>query len=134
MLHHLEELRKRPKAIRNSYAFGVALSVTLLVAVVWAVSLPSRFTLESEVATEQPTDSGPTIQEQLSGVRDILSDNLELLQSQAEVIESADQDEPAEVSGATTSTEVRGDTIDSILRATATPTRSLDGSVSSTTR
>ena len=39
----LDTIRQKPKRVRDQYAFGVAASLTLVIAGVWSLSLPSRF-------------------------------------------------------------------------------------------
>lgn len=51
MLKWIEKTRKKPKAVRDQYAFFGALTVTGLIALVWFVSLPSHFA-DVEVAGE----------------------------------------------------------------------------------
>ncbi len=52
----LEHIRTKPPQIRKQYAFGVAMTVTSLVGVVWMTTLPAQFSqtaqnLEDEVST-----------------------------------------------------------------------------------
>lgn len=42
LLRWIEKTRKKPKAVRNQYAFVGAIAVTALIVVVWAVSLPTK--------------------------------------------------------------------------------------------
>lgn len=43
MLRWIEKTRKKPKAVRDQYAFVGALSVTALIALIWFVSVPTHF-------------------------------------------------------------------------------------------
>lgn len=45
----LDRTRKKPKAVRNQYAFLAATSITACIALIWGVSLPSQW---SDLATE----------------------------------------------------------------------------------
>jgi len=128
MLRHIEALREKPKAVRNHYAFTIALSVTLLIVAVWAISLPARLAFEEPIITKA-ADTGPSFSEQLSDINTFFGQGLEDIKTQAELIGAA---------------EVQGDTAESAIDAgtimdpntdtahydffPATP--SLDGSVS----
>ena len=54
----LEELRKKPKSLRNQYAFWGALLLTLVIGAVWVVALSVRFGSEPVVPTEIKENSG----------------------------------------------------------------------------
>lgn len=57
MLKKIEALRKKPKEVRNRYAFSVALLVTTIILVVWGSTLPARLAPESvEVAAQEKTE------------------------------------------------------------------------------
>jgi len=43
LLRTIENIRRKPKAVRQRYAFVTAATFTLLVAGVWSLSLPARF-------------------------------------------------------------------------------------------
>jgi hypothetical protein len=67
MIEKIEALRKEPRHVRNRYAFAIALSVTAAIAIMWAVTLPSRFAPEEEAA--QPAEnSGSSFMRELSGI------------------------------------------------------------------
>jgi len=46
----LDRIRRKPKAVRNQYAFGAAVTFTLLIAGVWSLSIPARFASIGNVA------------------------------------------------------------------------------------
>lgn len=46
----LDNIRNKPKHVRDQYAFGIAVFCTLVIGGVWTLSLPSRFAPESQVA------------------------------------------------------------------------------------
>jgi cytoskeletal protein RodZ len=48
MLKKIESLREKPKAVRNRYAFGIALVCTGVIALVWATTLPSRLVTQED--------------------------------------------------------------------------------------
>jgi hypothetical protein len=58
MLDKIEALRKQPKHIRNRYAFWIALSLTLLIALVWALVLSAKLSTKKVVPQEHADDSG----------------------------------------------------------------------------
>jgi hypothetical protein len=57
LLSRIEELRTQPEAVRNRYAFGIALFVTLCIAVVWGIALPTRFSQEGTTQVSAPETS-----------------------------------------------------------------------------
>ncbi len=97
MLRHIEELRKKPKAVRNQYAFSIALSVTLLIVAVWAISLPARLTFEEVVVVEEP-EAGPSFGSQLSELNSFFGEGIEEIKTQAEAIGAALPEADATVS------------------------------------
>lgn len=58
MLKWIEETRKKPKAVRNQYAFVGAFAVTALITIVWMVSLPLRFASLEEGYEPAPQSPG----------------------------------------------------------------------------
>ena len=86
MLHKIESLRKEPKSVRNRYAFGIALSVTMLVVIVWGISLPSRIENVVQVKEKSKSDE-PSLVDQLSELKNFVDDNLEDIKSSAEIID-----------------------------------------------
>lgn len=58
MLRFIERTRRKSKSARDRYAFFGALAFTCVVAIVWAVSLPSKFdSLSKSAPEEQKEDS-----------------------------------------------------------------------------
>lgn len=53
MLDKIEALRKEPKHIRNRYAFLIALCISCLVALIWALTLSARFAEPASVEVKQ---------------------------------------------------------------------------------
>lgn len=90
LLEKIEALRKESKAKRNRVAFMVALSTTLLIALVWGVSLPSRleYAFEQSVAEKENSDE-PDVTERLGSLREYLDTSLGSIQSQAQLLEAA---------------------------------------------
>jgi hypothetical protein len=67
MIEKIEALRKEPRHVRKRYAFWIAFALTAVVAIMWAVTLPSRF--DHEEAPAQPADSsGSSFLRELSGI------------------------------------------------------------------
>lgn len=90
LLSKIESLRKQPKSVRNRFAFIFALSSTLIVASIWAISLPSRVNFEPEVvAKDKNAPTIPTVTEQLSQMRNLVEDSLEDIRTQAGLIDFA---------------------------------------------
>ncbi len=58
MLHKIEQLRKKPKHVRDRYAFWFAFLFTVCVAGVWATTLPARFLALSETEVTAPEEIG----------------------------------------------------------------------------
>jgi hypothetical protein len=46
----IDDIRTKPKPVRDQYAFMIALFCTLAIGGVWSLSLPSRFAPDSQVA------------------------------------------------------------------------------------
>ncbi len=88
MLQKIESLRKKPKHIRNRYAFGVAASITLIVALVWGVSLPSRFSEQSSVATKKSAEQTTAFTDELSEMAALISTGINQIKTQAEIVGS----------------------------------------------
>lgn len=62
-LKFLDNLRTKPKAVRDQYSFLFALTLTLIVGGFWTLSLPERFSLaipnNLAVATNTPPTTAP---------------------------------------------------------------------------
>lgn len=72
----LDNLRSKPKHIREQYALGIAVASTLLIGGVWTLSLPARFAGENQVAAlASTTNAAPfsnffsQLKHQFSGVK-----------------------------------------------------------------
>ena len=88
MLKQIERLKREPKEVRDRYAFYVATLATLVIAIIWASSLPPKF---SNLAAEvEPTDNDET-----GGFSRAFSD---LRQQAATAIASIKEQWPQEVS------------------------------------
>ena len=104
LLEKIEALRKEPKEVRNRYAFISALSVTLLVAVIWSISLPSRLNNPNVSIEIDDGEVGPSVAEQLSDLKVFLEDNIEDIKSVAELVETDEEQSPIATSSQATST------------------------------
>ena len=58
MLKKIESLRKRPKHVRNQYAFYGAVLVTGIIIVFWVVSIPAKFQQVEVVQDDSDSDGG----------------------------------------------------------------------------
>lgn len=77
----LDNLRLKPKHVRDQYAFGIAVFFTLAIGGVWSLSLPSRFAGESQVAAlASTTNAAPfsnfftQLKEQFQGVKKAMTE------------------------------------------------------------
>jgi hypothetical protein len=106
LLKKIESLRKQPKHIRNRYAFGTAATVTLIIALVWSVSLPGRFYGQS-TTNNTDSDGSEKISETFSNLSNTISESMGDIKMQAELfdIESSSTLETEEVAGEVTATE-----------------------------
>lgn len=52
MLKKIESIRKKPKEVRQRYAFWYAIGFTAFIAVFWVSTLPSQFSFLAEVSTQ----------------------------------------------------------------------------------
>ncbi len=57
MLKKIESIRKKPKHIRNAYAFWVALAVTLIIALFWFTTLPATFSNTPATSTTEQIEA-----------------------------------------------------------------------------
>lgn len=74
MLSFLDRLRAKPPAARQRVALLSAVSVTLVITAIWAVSLPARFSPETTVQTASTpfASLGSAIKDQWNAVRSSL--------------------------------------------------------------
>ena len=56
-MHIVKELKKKPEGTKTNYAFGTALTATLLVTIFWITSLPARFAAYTEATPEESSDT-----------------------------------------------------------------------------
>ncbi len=56
ILEYLEQMRKKPHAVRRRFAFLCASGITLVIALVWGLSLPSQLALLSLSAVDLPEE------------------------------------------------------------------------------
>lgn len=91
LLKKIESLRNQPKAVRNQYAFGTALVGTLLVVLVWGVSLPARFSFEGTGNVAENTGS-ESFSDQVSTLQETISEGLDTIRTQAELIGSLSEE------------------------------------------
>ena len=82
LFQFLDNLRQKPKQVRNQYAFGFALCSTVIIAGVWSLSLPSRFAnlgntaavgnASSTVSTVPFSGLFNQLKEQFAGAKEVL--------------------------------------------------------------
>ncbi len=82
LFQFLDNLRQKPKPVRNQYAFGFALCSTVIIAGVWSLSLPSRFaSLGNTAAVGSATEAASTapfaglfnqLKEQFAGAKEVM--------------------------------------------------------------
>jgi hypothetical protein len=77
----LDNLRQKPKHVRDQYAFGIAVFCTLLIGGVWSLSLPARFGGDSQVAAlASTTNAAPfanfftQLKNQFSGFTEVINE------------------------------------------------------------
>lgn len=69
LLRTIENIRQKPKAVRQRYAFVTAVAFTAIVTGIWSLSLPARFTAVQEgVITVSPEITTQTATAPFSGV------------------------------------------------------------------
>jgi hypothetical protein len=54
----LERLKQKPQHVKGQYAFGIAFFLTMLIAVMWSVSLPARFAGMNEAIVPDEIENG----------------------------------------------------------------------------
>jgi hypothetical protein len=82
LFQYLDTLRQKPKQTRNQYAFGFAVGFTFLIAGVWSLSLPARFSnlggmaavgsASSTVSTTPFSGLVDQLKQQFAGVKDAI--------------------------------------------------------------
>jgi len=77
----LDNIRSKPKPVRDQYALGIAVFCTLAIGGVWSLSLPSRFGDVQQVASlASSTNAAPftnfftQLKNQFSGVKEALDE------------------------------------------------------------
>lgn len=112
----LDELRKKPRILRENYAFWGALLLTGLVAVVWLVSMPFRFSdVDVLVESEPREEYSGAMSNFFAGVKENLSafwnqeqetnSSLNEEETASSTENQADQAETVDTNSATTSSE-----------------------------
>lgn len=61
-MEFLDRLRQKPRAVRARIAFGSAVGVTALVALVWSTTLPARFGELGGTIKEETVEQSATVQ------------------------------------------------------------------------
>lgn len=69
LIRAIENIRQKPKAVRQRYALVTAVTFTAIVTGIWSLSLPARFTAVQEgVVTASPEITSQTASAPFSGV------------------------------------------------------------------
>ncbi len=81
MLKQIEHIRKKPKEVRNRYAFGLALAISIIIFIFWLVSLPARLTVITSQEDVEEVQGGfsrsvSNITDSVSGIWNNFSDKL----------------------------------------------------------
>lgn len=95
MIEKIESLRKKPRQVRNQYAFWIALLVTLVIVGVWSLTLPDRFS-DIEGRTESPdvVENSNEIRERLGALFSNAKEALSALKDQASTTDTDTTGEP----------------------------------------
>lgn len=83
ILKKIESLREQPKSVRNQYAFWIALSVSLIITLVWVATIPSRF-LPAEVATSSQHDGISNFAQNIKDISYQLGESISAIRTKAE--------------------------------------------------
>ncbi|HEX4799324.1 MAG TPA: hypothetical protein VFV22_02175 [Candidatus Paceibacterota bacterium] len=76
-----KRIHEKPSHVRTQYAFSVALLTTLSIAVVWATTLPARFTSFSHITNDMSQSADlKDIREVLDDGKDQLANSMQALQ------------------------------------------------------
>lgn len=102
----LDNLRQKPKAVRNQYALGFALTLTLIIGGVWSLSLPARFANLGNVAAVGSASSTMETAP-FSGLLDQLKHQF---QSAKDVMQTVPQASSTETTGTNVSTTTQMET------------------------
>jgi hypothetical protein len=70
----LEELRKKPRALKEAYALWGSLALTALVALVWTVSLPTRFSETDALQVSGETQAAGAFSQFLNQIKTNVSE------------------------------------------------------------
>lgn len=96
MIEKIEALRKKPRHVRNRYAFWIALLITLVIVGVWSLTLPSRISNIEGTQAEVPEaeSSASSISKNLNSAFSRMKDAFSLISKQASSTDPASEDVP----------------------------------------
>jgi hypothetical protein len=83
----LERIRSKPPHVRGQYAFWFSVSVTAVVAVIWATTIPARF---SHTTISLEVDAGKDMQEIFAEAKDQVANTITAELQNIEAIDTAD--------------------------------------------
>jgi hypothetical protein len=94
----LDNIRSKPKHIRDQYAFGVAVLCTFVIGGIWSLSLPARFSSDSQVATLASTTNAvpfanffTQLKNQFSGITEAIAELPQATSTNTSVESSTDE-------------------------------------------
>ena len=79
MISKIESLRKKPKEVRNRYAFWTALCFTMVIAGFWLMSMPAR--LQVLTGTPQKTEVQGGVSRWISNTKHMFAGSMEAIDS-----------------------------------------------------
>ena len=115
----LDELRQKPKAVRNRYAFWGAFLVTSLIALVWVVSLSVKFGANEPEPKSEKQASGGAFSQFLREAKDNFNTAVDTFEEEAGVPEDNEDEVVETTTSATTSMSNSGNPRRAILVATS---------------
>jgi hypothetical protein len=96
MIEKIEALRKKPRHVRNRYAFWVAVLITLVIVGVWSLTLPARISHIEGVQAEKLEEENDLseISRTLGSVFSRAKNAFSMIGNQASSTSSSTQDVP----------------------------------------
>lgn len=90
MLKKIESLRKKPKHVRNQYAFWIAFIFTSFVVIVWVVSLPEKFSINSE-RSDEDSEELSKFMDMFGNIQNDVSDTFKDIQEQTKELQAVSE-------------------------------------------
>ena len=83
----LEDIRKKPKPVRDQYAFFSALAITAVIAGVWALSIPARFS-ETAISADGIEEQTGAFSKYFGELKDGAANVIDSIKGESELIEA----------------------------------------------